>query len=418
MYDAWQAQQRAQKEEERKAKTDAAAALQGYRRSNLSEEETKLAALREEERLQKLNAEQQLHGYRGKLSEGESKLAAQKQEEHRKKQDLESKLRHNGVVSANDDRNIPDNLSGAVSALAAGYSSPSPVKRTPQEYEQQRMTPSSLPPLSSSNENLPQPDNSSTITTSFVASTSNNVHTTTTSTVVGDDNNNHTATEESNINSVPSPSSITAPDDTATAFADASAAPALMSSNIGAVPGPVSIITPDDTTAPADDFAAAAPITSTATTTSNNNNNNEADSSSPIVPLQEEEEEQQQPPSSIIHHSTVMFMFGILTDDDIDTSSSSPAADADRCNLVEGYLSRANQIARSIIMDDITLGYPVAKSIEKDYCKYTIKLYFRKISFPSSIFSCVFWMLYFMLFLNYKQLTDYLPYVSLHYNNN
>ena len=48
MYDAWQAQQRAQKEEERKAKTDATAALQGYRRSNLSEEETKLAALREQ----------------------------------------------------------------------------------------------------------------------------------------------------------------------------------------------------------------------------------------------------------------------------------------------------------------------------------------------------------------------------------
>ena len=48
MYDAWQAQQRAQKEEERQAKTDATAALQGYRRSNLSEEETKLAALREQ----------------------------------------------------------------------------------------------------------------------------------------------------------------------------------------------------------------------------------------------------------------------------------------------------------------------------------------------------------------------------------
>jgi len=48
MFDAWQAQQRAQKEEERKAKTEATAALQGYRRSGLSEEETKLAALREQ----------------------------------------------------------------------------------------------------------------------------------------------------------------------------------------------------------------------------------------------------------------------------------------------------------------------------------------------------------------------------------
>ena len=364
MYDAWQAQQRAQKEEERKAKTDATAALQGYRRSNLSEEETKLAALREQERLQKLNAEQQLHGYRGgKLSEEESKLAAQKQEELRKKQELDSKLRHNGVVSANDnDRNIPDNLSGAVSALAAGYSSPSPVKRTPQEYEKQQMT-------SSSNENIPQPDFTSTITTSFVDSTSNNGHTTTTtSTVVGDDNNNnHTVTEESNINLVPGPSSITTLDDTVTA-SDEDFVAEPMSSNIDAVPGPVSIITPDDTTAPADTFAVAAPITSTATTTTTTTTN-KAGSSSPIVPLQEEEEEQQQP-SSIIHHSTVMFMFGILTDDDIDTSSSSPLADADRCNLVEGYLSRANQIARSIIVDNITLVYPVAKSIEKDICKY------------------------------------------------
>jgi hypothetical protein len=36
---------------------------------------------------------------------------------------------------------------------------------------------------------------------------------------------------------------------------------------------------------------------------------------------------------------------------------------------VEGYLSRVHQIARSIIMDNITLEHPVAKSIEKDYCK-------------------------------------------------
>jgi hypothetical protein len=369
MYDAWQAQQRAQKEEERKAKTDATAALQGYRRSNLSEEETKLAALREQERLQKLNAEQQLHGYRGgKLSDEESKLAAQKQDELRKKQELDSKLRHNGVVSANDnDRNIPDNLSGAVSALAAGYSSPSPVKRTPQEYEKQQMT-------SSSNENFTQPDFVSTITTSFVDSTSNTGHTTTTTaTVVGDDNNNNdnnTATEESNINLVPGPSSITTLDDTVTASDDDFVAEP-MSSNIDAVPGPVAIITPDDRTAPADTFAVAAPITSTATTTTTTTTTDKAGSSSPIVPLQEEQEEEQQQPSSIIHHSTVMFMFGILTDDDIDTSSSSPAADADRCDLVEGYLSRANQIARSIIMDNITLVHPIAKSIEKDYCKYT-----------------------------------------------
>jgi len=126
MYDAWQAQQRARKEEERKAKTEAAAALQGYRRSGLSEEETKLSALREQERLQKLNAEQQLHGYRGQLSEEEAKLAAQKQAELRKKQELESQLRHNGVTkpTAPHTVSLTEN-SGVVSALAAEYSSPS-----------------------------------------------------------------------------------------------------------------------------------------------------------------------------------------------------------------------------------------------------------------------------------------------------
>lgn len=297
MLDEWQAQQRAQKEEGRKAKTEATAAIQGYRRSGLSEEETKLAALREQERMQKLNAEQQLHGYRGQLSEEEAKLAAQKQEELRRKQELELKLRNNGFVSAHDPttRNLPlaDN-SGVVSALAAGYSSPSPLKQ-PQEYQQR-------PTSSSSNENCPQPDFTAAIEAVVVIP------------VVAVDNNDYTTT---------------------------------------AVPGLPSII-PDTAT---HDASEATPRTTT-----------------PIIPPQQE-------PSSTVHHSTLMFMFGILTADDVDFSSPDH-----RHKLVKGYLARADQISKSIIVHNSnndndnnncssfesilsTLAYPVAKSIEKDHSR-------------------------------------------------
>ena len=122
MYDAWQAQQKALKDQERRAKTEAAAALQGYRKSGLSAEEAKLADLKEQERLQKLNAQQQLRGYRSQLTEDEARLAAQKQEELRKKQEYEEQLRNNGVVSPNGKTGLVGN-SGLVSSLAAGYSS-------------------------------------------------------------------------------------------------------------------------------------------------------------------------------------------------------------------------------------------------------------------------------------------------------
>jgi hypothetical protein len=129
MFEAWQAQQKALKVEDRKAKSAAAAALQNYRRDNLSEEETKLAALREQERLQKLEAERKLHDYRGHLSEEEAMLAAQRQEELRKKQLMEEQLRNNGVVTANQNQGVHASLkgmenSGAVSAIAAQYTSP------------------------------------------------------------------------------------------------------------------------------------------------------------------------------------------------------------------------------------------------------------------------------------------------------
>ena len=129
MMSAWEAQQRAQKEQERKAKMEAAAALQSYRRSGLSEEEMKLAALREQDRLQKQSAAEQLRGYRGQLSEEEARLAAQKQEELRRKQATEEQLRNNGVVSAQDPTARNESIlrmkdSGTVSELAAGYTSP------------------------------------------------------------------------------------------------------------------------------------------------------------------------------------------------------------------------------------------------------------------------------------------------------
>merc|ERR1712238_471994 len=287
-------------------KTEATAAIQGYRRSGLSEEETKLAAFREEERMQKLNAEHQLHGYRGQQSEEEVKLAAQKQEELRRRQELESQLRNNGVVSAHDPttRDLPIVDNGVVSALAAGYSSPSLLKQ-PQEYQQPPTSSSS-----SSNEKIPQPD--------FTAAVEAAVATPTVTVY----NNDHTTMAEE--------------------------------SNIDAIPGPASII-PD--TATHDTFKAT-PRTTT-----------------PIISTEQE-------PFSTVHGSTVMFMFGILTANDVDSSSS------DDCHkLVEGYLARADQISKSVIMDNSnnnnnnnnnsssfgsilsTLAYPVAKSIEKDHSR-------------------------------------------------
>ncbi|KAL3926023.1 MAG: hypothetical protein SGARI_005750 [Bacillariaceae sp.] len=128
MYEAWQAQQKVQKDEERKAKSEAAAALNKYRRDGLSEEERKLADIREQERLQKMEAEKKLRDYRGKMSEEEAKAFALKQEELRRKQEMEEQLRTNGVVSAHE-AGIHASLngiqgSGAVSAMREQYNSP------------------------------------------------------------------------------------------------------------------------------------------------------------------------------------------------------------------------------------------------------------------------------------------------------
>lgn len=305
MYDAWQAQQKAQKDQERKAKTDAATALQGYRRSGLSEEETKLAALREQERLQKLNAEQQLRGYRSQLTAEEAKLAAQKQDELRKKQEHEEQLRK---VSSNDPKahhNLMEN-SGMVSALAAGYTSPNKA---------QPSTPA-VPKTSP-----PQPDFSLAMTS------------------------DHSAVVATNAISEPfveNKSDIGPVTPVANAQLDLTptAAPAAGAARGEGLRGSVE----------ASEFAP-----STTTTT-----DSDPVTLAPAVP------------SSTIAHSSVNFMFGILTAGDV--SVSFPEI---RSQLVEGYLARADQIAKSVITDNnssyssfesilLSMAYPTAASVKKD----------------------------------------------------
>jgi len=286
MFDSFQAQQRDQKDQERKAKTEATAAIQGYRRSGLSEEETKLAALREQERLQRLNAEQQLRGYRGQLSEADAKLAAQKLEELRKRQEQEERLRNNGVVSSSSSsQDAAIGNAGNVSALAAGYSSPHKAQQPPQM----------LPMVTKASPG--QPDLSPTVTPSdpfpIVASTDG----------------------------------ISMP-----------------------------VVVPEEPNAP----SATSPVESSMNTTG----------TTEIAPSQPVPTE----PSSKVYQSSVKFMFGILKAGDDDTSVSFPQ---NRNQLIEGYLARADQIAKSVIADNnfswssfesilLSMAYPTASSVQKD----------------------------------------------------
>jgi hypothetical protein len=122
-FDAWQSQQKVQKDEERKRKSQAAEALRSYRSEGLSEEEMKLAAIREQERKQKEEAERQLRGYRGTLSEEELKVAALKEEERRKKLEAEQKLRGYGLVDGTQQDGPSQAIApGAVSAMAGKFS--------------------------------------------------------------------------------------------------------------------------------------------------------------------------------------------------------------------------------------------------------------------------------------------------------
>jgi hypothetical protein len=113
--EAWQIQQKAQKEEERERKTAAQDALKGYR-GGISEEVTKLAALREEERSKREEAEAQLRGYRGTLSEGDKKLLAQREVERERRQAEEQRLR---ALGGKENIKAADAIAaGSVSAMA------------------------------------------------------------------------------------------------------------------------------------------------------------------------------------------------------------------------------------------------------------------------------------------------------------
>ena len=119
--EAWQAQQKALKGEDRKRKSQAAEALKNYRKEGLTEEEAKLAAFKEEERRKKVEAAGQLHGYRGQLSEEDAKLAALREEERRKKLEAEQQLRGYGLATNIDDDPNQAITPGSVSAMAEKF---------------------------------------------------------------------------------------------------------------------------------------------------------------------------------------------------------------------------------------------------------------------------------------------------------
>jgi hypothetical protein len=321
MFDAWQAQQRAQKDQERKAKIEAASALQGYRRSGLSEEETKLAALREQERLQKLNAEQQLHGYRSQLTPGEAKLAAQRQEELRRKQAYEEELRNNGVVSSQDPAARQNSAmlmenSGLVSDLASQFSTPNKAE----------------PPMPTATKEISKPDvpldpspvvaiNGISPPEESIPLDSTPVEPTTTET----------------IETVP----------TETPAQEAPEAPPAITEIVETVPAET----------PTQEAPQIAPVSTEAV---------ETIPTSPATAA---------PPPPKLYKSSVKFMFGILT-----TGGAGITFPQNRNRLVEGYLARADLIAKSVIEDNnsssssfesisLSMAYPTASSVKKDECK-------------------------------------------------
>ena len=128
-YEAWQSQQKALRDEERKKKVEAQKHLQGYRGS-ISEEDTKLAILREEERKKKIEAERQLREYRATLSEEDKKLLALRDEERRKKQEAEKKLREI-EGAANQDSSVSLISPGSVSVTAKSFGNPNSADAIP-----------------------------------------------------------------------------------------------------------------------------------------------------------------------------------------------------------------------------------------------------------------------------------------------
>lgn len=116
----WQAQQKAQKDEERLRKKQAAEALTQYRSEGLSEEDTKLKELREQERQQRTEAKQKLQEFKSTLSEEDAKKAALKEAEIKKKKEEEEQLRKLATPK-NDGNNENLFVEGAVKSLADNF---------------------------------------------------------------------------------------------------------------------------------------------------------------------------------------------------------------------------------------------------------------------------------------------------------
>jgi hypothetical protein len=279
MYEAWQAQQKAQKDEERRRKTEATEALQSYRRAGLSEEETKLALLRDEERLKKADAEKQLHGYRGQMSEEEARMAALRHEELRKKQLLEEQLRGNGVVTSSE---------GGVHASLKGMENSGAVEAMRAQFV--------------GTDGLPLSPSGST----------------------------HNGTTTKSNSAAPFGSG---PED------------------VDAMNGTVSSLAAQYSTSQEEEQSKLEGMTEDVPS---------YPVSSSVPPVVGPT-----PPKA----GTVSFMFGILT------SSSGHIAST---NDVDGYLARADQIARTVIMNNpdsfisISLDYPVVKALEKDYGTFEV----------------------------------------------
>lgn len=77
----WQRRMKAEKNAERQKKTESAEILRGYR-GELHDEDLKSKALREEERKRHLDAQQNLHSYKGAQLEGGGKPKEQRPEQH------------------------------------------------------------------------------------------------------------------------------------------------------------------------------------------------------------------------------------------------------------------------------------------------------------------------------------------------
>lgn len=120
--DEWNLRMRAQKEQDRKKKTESAEMLRGYR-GGVKEEDLKLAALRAEERNKKQDAERLLHSYRKDLTEEE----LHQMEKNARKEQGQQPLPP--LVNKGPEQHPSATIAeGSVSALAANFNN-SPSKQ-------------------------------------------------------------------------------------------------------------------------------------------------------------------------------------------------------------------------------------------------------------------------------------------------